>query len=118
MKTNNKMSVLPNVSDKAINKVRDILKNENAESFVRIFVESGGCSGLSYKFSVDSETNSLEDIVLFEDNKRRILVTDKVSLDFIKDAKIDWQESLNGAQFEIDNPLAKSSCGCGSSFSI
>jgi len=118
VKTNNKKIVLPNVSKKAIKKIRDILKNENTESFVRIFVDSGGCSGLSYRFSVDSDTNSLEDIIIFKDDNRHIFVTDKVSLGFIKDAKIDWQESLTGAQFHVDNPIAKSSCGCGSSFSI
>ena len=107
------------VTHSAVNQIKKMMTSRpNMPHGIKLGINTKGCSGLSYKFSVDAETNNLEDIVLFEDNKRRILVTDKVSLDFIKDAKIDWQESLNGAQFEIDNPLAKSSCGCGSSFSI
>ena len=118
MQTNNKISVLPLVTESAIRKIKNILQNENSNSFVRIYVESGGCSGLSYKFSVDSKTDFNDDITLYEYRNKNILVTDKVSLDFIKNSKIDWQESLTGSQFYIDNPIAKSSCGCGSSFSI
>ena len=117
-KTNNKLSILPYVSVKAVNKIKDLLKDEKSRSFIRIYVESGGCSGLSYKFSVDNNSSQIEDIIIFKDKERLLLVTDKISLDFIKDSKIDWQETLTGSQFHIDNPMAKSSCGCGSSFSI
>ncbi len=117
-KSNNKKINLPSVSDNAINKIKTILKDEDNKSFMRIYVESGGCSGLSYKFSIDNVADAKEDIAIFEYKKKRILVTDKVSLGFIKDSKIDWEENLTGAQFNIDNPIAKSKCGCGSSFSI
>ena len=54
----------------------------------------------------------------FSFKNKNIFVTDKVSFDYLKDASVDWVESLTNSQFTISNPIAKSSCGCGSSFSI
>ena len=108
----------PKITDKAIIQIKNVLQNEKTGSFVRILVDSGGCSGFSYKFSIDNQMNNIEDVTLLSYNNRNIFVTDKVSINFIKDSSIDWIESLTSSQFVIDNPLAKSSCGCGSSFSI
>ena len=118
IKTSNKNITTPKISEKAIIQIKNILQNEKAKSFVRITVDSGGCSGFSYKFSIDDQINHKEDMTLLTSDSKHIFVTDKVSIDFIKDSKIDWIESITSSQFVVDNPLAKSSCGCGSSFSI
>ena len=117
-KTSNKNKKNILLSNNAINQFRKILLNEDKNSFVRLLVDSGGCSGFSYKFSVDKKVDSLNDIIILEEENKNIFVTDKVSFDYLKDASVDWVESLTNSQFTISNPIAKSSCGCGSSFSI
>jgi iron-sulfur cluster insertion protein len=81
----------------------------------RIAVSGGGCSGFQYGFSFDSEVK--EDDRLFHAEGVDYLV-DEVSLELLGGAEIDWVEDLAGAAFQVRNPLAKSACGCGSSFSI
>ena len=115
-KTYNNNTALVEITKEAISQFKKILQKENNNSFVRIYVESGGCSGFSYKFSIDKELNKKNDIPLFNENGKNIFVTDKISLNFIKNSSINWEESITNSQFVIDNPLAKSSCGCGSSF--
>ena len=117
-KTSNKNDKIISLSDSAINQFKTILLQEKSNSFVRLLVDSGGCSGFSYKFSVDKEFDNENDLVLLEENNKNLFVTDKISLSYIKNSSLDWVESLTNAQFTISNPLAKSSCGCGSSFSI
>ena len=117
-KTSNKNKKNILLSNKAINQFKKILLNEDKNSFVRLLVDSGGCSGFSYKFSVDKNIDYLNDIIILEEENKNIFVTDKVSFDYLKDASVDWVESLTNSQFTISNPIAKSSCGCGSSFSI
>ena len=117
-KTSNKNDKIISLSDSAINQFKTILLKENSKSFVRLLVDSGGCSGFSYKFSVDLEIDNKNDVVLLEEKNKSLFVTDKISLNYVKNSSIDWVESLTNAQFTISNPLAKSSCGCGSSFSI
>ncbi len=109
---------LPKITDNAVLKFKSILQNEDSNAFVRILIDSGGCSGFSYNFIVDSKQNTEKDIPIIVDGKKAILIIDKVSLKFIKNSSIDWVETLTQAQFNIDNPIAKSKCGCGSSFSI
>ena len=109
---------LPKITNNAILRFKSILKNESNDSFVRILIDSGGCSGFSYNFVVDDKKNERKDIPIIQDNGKMILIIDKISLNFIKNSKIDWIESLTQAHFNIDNPIAKSKCGCGSSFSI
>ena len=72
--------------------------------------------GFSYKFSVDKNIDNLNDIIILEEENKNIFVTDKVSFDYLKGASVDWVESLTNSQFTISNPIAKSSCGCGSLF--
>ena len=118
VKTSNKNEKKILLSDTAINQFKKILLNEDKASFVRLLVDSGGCSGFSYKFSVDRNIDSLNDIIILEEENKNIFVTDRISFDYLKDSSVDWVESLTNSQFTISNPLAKSSCGCGSSFSI
>ena len=117
-KTSNKNKKNISLSNSAINQFKKILLEEDSNSFVRLLVDSGGCSGFSYKFSVDKNIDDLKDIIIFSENNRNIFVTDKISYNYLKDSSVDWVENLTNSQFTISNPIAKSSCGCGSSFSI
>jgi len=117
-KTSNKNKKNIFLSNNAINQFKKILLNEDKNSFVRLLVDSGGCSGFSYKFSVDKSIDNFNDIIIVEEKNKNIFVTDKISFNYLKNSSIDWVESLTNSQFTISNPLAKSSCGCGSSFSI
>ena len=117
-KTSNKNEKNILLSNGAIIQFKKILIDEDKNSFVRLLVDSGGCSGFSYKFSVDKSFDDLNDIIILEEENKNIFVTDKISLDYLKDSSVDWVESLTNSQFTISNPIAKSSCGCGSSFSI
>ena len=85
------------------------------EALLRIVVSGGGCSGFQYGFSFDDQKN--EDDVVFERDGVGVVV-DEVSLDLLNGAEIDFIEDLMGAAFQIRNPNAASSCGCGNSFSI
>ena len=117
-KTSNKNEKNILLSNSAINQFKKILIDEDKNSFVRLLVDSGGCSGFSYKFSVDQNIDVSNDIIILEEKNKNIFVTDKISFSYLKNSSIDWVESLTNAQFTISNPIAKSSCGCGSSFSI
>jgi len=81
----------------------------------RIAVSGGGCSGFQYGFSFDTDVK--DDDRVFHSEGVDFLV-DEISLDLLAGAQIDWVEDLSGASFQVRNPLAKSACGCGSSFSI
>ena len=117
-KTSNKNEKNISLSNSAINQFKKILIEEDKNSFVRLLVDSGGCSGFSYKFSVDKNIDDLNDIIILEEENKNVFVTDKISFNYLKNSSVDWVESLTNSQFTISNPIAKSSCGCGSSFSI
>ena len=117
-KTSNKNKKNILLSNNAINQFKKILSNEDKNSFVRLLVDSGGCSGFSYKFLVDIRIFDFYYIIILEEENKNIFVTDKISFNYLKDSSVDWVESLTNSQFTISNPIAKSSCGCGSSFSI
>ena len=102
------------LTDNAVNKIKDLIAEENNPNInLRVYVQGGGCSGMQYGFTFDEEIN--EDDTQVEKNDCTILV-DSISLQYLKDAEIDYTESLQGSQFKIHNPDAKASCGCGSSF--
>jgi iron-sulfur cluster assembly accessory protein len=82
---------------------------------LRVAVSGGGCSGFQYGFTLD-DTRGPDDR-LFEAGAARVLI-DEVSLDFLKGSEIDFVDGLIGQSLQIKNPLAKSSCGCGTSFSV
>ena len=81
---------------------------------LRVFVESGGCSGFQYGFTFDEEVN--EDDTCVEKNGVTVLI-DSMSIQYLTGAEIDYKEDLSGSQFVIRNPNATTTCGCGSSFS-
>ena len=104
------------LTDNAVNKIKDLIAEENNPNInLRVYVQGGGCYGMQYGFTFDEEIN--EDDTQVEKNDCTILV-DSISLQYLKDAEIDYTESLQGSQFKIHNPDAKASCGCGSSFAV
>ena len=110
-------AMTPNVSvtDRAVHKIADILKSEPQGAMLRVSVEGGGCSGFQYKFDVERERAD-DDVVIARD--AATILIDPVSLGFMAGAEIDFVDDLIGASFKINNPQAKSSCGCGTSFSL
>jgi iron-sulfur cluster insertion protein len=104
------------VTDNAARRIAVLKEQEDVQDvFLRIAVSGGGCSGFQYGLSFDAERR--EDDVLFEKDGVGIIV-DEVSLTLLDGAEIDFVEDLMGASFQIRNPNAASSCGCGNSFSI
>jgi iron-sulfur cluster insertion protein len=105
-----------NISESALNKIADLLAEENNPNVkLRTFVQGGGCSGFSYGFTLDEEQNE-DDFVV--DKEGIIILVDSMSMQYLQGAEIDFTESLHGSQFSIKNPNAQSTCGCGSSFSV
>jgi iron-sulfur cluster insertion protein len=104
------------ITDSAARRIAALKAQEAAQdAFLRIAVSGGGCSGFQYGLSFDEDTNP--DDVVFEQGGVRVVV-DGVSLDLLNGAEVDFVEDLMGASFQIKNPNAASSCGCGNSFSI
>lgn len=104
------------VTDSAARRIAELKVQEAAAgAFLRIAVSGGGCSGFQYGLSFDDQQNP-EDVVFERDGVA--VVVDEVSLDLLAGAEIDFVEDLMGASFQIRNPNAASSCGCGNSFSI
>mgnify|MGYP000394168844 CR=1 FL=1 len=103
-------------TDSAAAKVAELITEEgNPELKLRVFVQGGGCSGFSYGFRFDEIAN--EDDTTMVNNGVSLLV-DAMSYQYLVGAEIDYKDDLDGAQFVIkNNPGAKSTCGCGSSFS-
>ncbi len=96
-------------------KVKQLIDEEgNPELKLRVFVTGGGCSGFQYGFTFDEAI--AEDDTSLQKGGVTLLV-DPMSLQYLAGAEIDYQENVEGAQFVIKNPSAKSTCGCGSSFS-
>lgn len=106
-------------TDAAATKVYELIKDEqNPKLNLRVFITGGGCSGFQYGFTFDEEINE-DDLVIekkVHHNTVKLLV-DSMSFQYLKNAEIDYREDVNGAQFIIRNPNAKTTCGCGSSFS-
>lgn len=102
-------------SDAAATKVKELISEENNPALkLRVFVSGGGCSGFQYGFTFDE--NVAEDDTQVEKQGVTLLI-DPLSFQYLAGAEIDYQDDLEGAQFIIKNPNAKTTCGCGSSFS-
>jgi iron-sulfur cluster insertion protein len=103
-------------TDAAAERVRALIDKEGDPTLnLRVFVSGGGCSGFQYGFTFDEVTN--EDDTVLEKNGVKLLV-DSISIQYLTGAVIDFQETLESSQFVIKNPNSKSTCGCGSSFSV
>src|SRR6202007_667899 len=109
------MTTAVTISERAARRIGEILKTEGDGAMLRISVEGGGCSGFQYKFDV--ERAKAEDDLVIARNGATVLI-DPVSVGFLAGSEIDFVDDLIGASFKINNPNAKSSCGCGTSFSL
>ena len=110
-------SVTPplNMTAAAAAKVASLIADEgNPGLKLRVYITGGGCSGFQYGFSFD-ESGEEGDLSVERDGVT--LVVDPLSLQYLMGAEVDYRESLQGSQFVIRNPNAKTTCGCGSSFS-
>ncbi|RLZ08713.1 HesB/IscA family protein [Faecalibacter macacae] len=106
------------VTEQAKNKIASLMQEEGSsieESFVRVGVTSGGCSGLSYDLKFDKE--QLPEDKLYEDNGVKILV-DKKSFLYLVGMTLEYSGGLNGKGFVFNNPNASRTCGCGESFAV
>ena len=103
------------LTDAAAKRIVKILESEPGKSALRVSVEGGGCSGFSYKFDLVDSRN--EDDVVIEKDGATVLIDD-LSLVYMGGSVIDFVDDLIGQSFQIRNPNAVASCGCGTSFSI
>ena len=103
------------VSNRAANRIREIMAQDAGQNALRISVAGGGCSGFRYDFEVVAGTNE-DDLVIEKDGAR--VAIDPLSAPYMAGSEIDYVDDLIGASFKIKNPNATASCGCGTSFSI
>jgi iron-sulfur cluster assembly accessory protein len=100
----------------AANKVKTLMDNEgNDELMLRVFVTGGGCSGFQYGFTFDDAVAEDDTRV---DREGVSMLVDPMSFPYLQGAEVDYEEGLDGSRFLVRNPSAKTTCGCGSSFSI
>ena len=99
---------------KRIAELRGSAQNEvfNDTTYLRVAVIGGGCSG--FKYMIEPDRNVEDDDIIFENS----IIVDEMSLIYLQGAKVDFEQSMLGANFVIDNPNAQSSCGCQTSFSV
>jgi len=123
MNTNETATII--FTDAAASKVFSLIEEENNPALcLRVFITGGGCSGFQYGFTFDDEINEDDKVVekiisnekAAETHSVKLLI-DAMSYQYLQGATIDYREDINGAQFIIKNPNAKTTCGCGSSFS-
>ena len=100
----------------AVTKLRELVAEEgNPNLMLRVFVQGGGCSGMSYGFTFVEVKGEDDFDFAYEEVK---VVVDSMSMQYLQGATIDYQDDVMGSSFVINNPQAQTTCGCGSSFSI
>ena len=100
----------------ASSKVKEIMSTQNpAPSALRVAVVGGGCSGFQYHMAFENQTSETDDVYDFDGLK---VLVDQMSSMYLDGVEIDYVETLEGAGFKFNNPNVKSTCGCGSSFSV
>lgn len=103
------------VSDRAAERVAEIVAAQGRPTALRVAVLAGGCSGFQYKFELD-DTPQPDDVVVHH-GPARVLV-DPSSMDLLAGSQLDYTDALMGSHFTVRNPNATSACGCGTSFAI
>lgn len=107
-----------NVTPSAALKIGELLTEENkVEAGLRVFVQGGGCSGFQYGLMIDEGEGDASTDTVIESNGVKLLI-DPISARYLKGAEVDFVDNITGGGFTIKNPNAKSTCGCGSSFSV
>jgi iron-sulfur cluster insertion protein len=105
-----------NFTNEASLKVKELIEEEGDDSLsLRVYITGGGCSGFQYAFAFENEIK--EDDMVITNNGVRLLV-DSMSFQYLVGADVDYKDDVEGAYFIIRNPNAKTTCGCGSSFSV
>ena len=103
------------LSESAAARIRAIGATEGRTLMLRVAVDGGGCSGFQYRFDLVDAVEA-EDLRIERDGA--VALIDDISLGLLKGSEIDFVDELAGAEFRVRNPNAKSSCGCGVSFSL
>lgn len=103
-----------NVTPKAVAKIREAFAKEGVTGGLRLGVQGGGCSGLSYLLRFETQPRPTDNVFDFEDVR---IFVDPKSMLYLEGMTLDWKDSLIYSGFEFENPHAKKSCGCGTSFS-
>ena len=104
------------ITDEAVEKAQEIKEEKDLQEYgVRIYIQQGGCSGYSYGMQFDDEVGD-DDLVVEEDGVE--FIVDESSAEYIWGSEVDYVESLQSTGFDINNPKAKSTCGCGESFKV
>jgi iron-sulfur cluster assembly accessory protein len=103
------------VTERAAQRIGEILRREPAGTMLRVSVEGGGCSGFQYKF--DTEHSKADDDIVIEKSGATVLI-DPTSLNYMAGSEIDFVDDLIGQSFKVNNPKATASCGCGTSFAL
>ena len=109
------LALSPTLSPAAAARVAAIAAKQGKPAILRLAVEGGGCSGFQYKFAL-TDAAEADDVVV--QTAAAQLVIDPMSLELLGASTVDYVESLGGSAFKVENPLAASGCGCGSSFSV
>ncbi len=104
------------LSDSAASKIRElVLEEQNPDLKLRVYIIGGGCSGFQYGFAFEDENEEGDFII---DNDGVCMMVDPMSFPYLINSVVDYKEDLQGSRFVVENPNAKTTCGCGSSFSI
>ena len=110
---NNESSSI-NLTDKAITRIQSLLSSSETNNF-RVYVTGGGCSGFQYGFKFDKNLEGDDDVIPFTDFS---ILLDSLSYPYLFGSSLDYVEDLSGSKFIITNPNAKTTCGCGESFTV
>jgi len=103
------------ITEKAVNQVRNMMTEDDKGFYLRTFIVGGGCAGFEYGFTFDDTI--AEDDYIIDHNDVKVAI-DSLSFQYLSGSTIDYESSLMGSRFIINNPNATTTCGCGSSFSI
>ncbi len=104
------------VTPTATSKVKEIMTSQDpVPTALRVAVVGGGCSGFSYHMAFENQVNETDNVYEFDGLK---VLVDQMSEMYLDGVQVDYVETLEGAGFKFNNPNVKSTCGCGSSFSV
>lgn len=103
------------ITDRAVEKIRELMGEDTKAKGLRVYVKGGGCSGYSYGMLLEEASG--EDDTVVTVNGVSVII-DAQSAPLLQGSEIDYSDSLQGAGFQVKNPAAKTTCGCGSSFSV
>ena len=103
------------ITESAQEKIKEVLADETPQTFLRMYVTGGGCSGFQYGFSMEENQND-DDFEVPVEGTESVRV-DSLSMQYLSNAIVDFKDDLQGSRFSISNPMAQTTCGCGSSFS-